>query len=236
MTYFLYAVGEIFLVVVGILIAVQVSDWKEQSNLRQERFRLLSNLKSDFELRQNELVEFDEYFEKEIHVLNYLLPLFNQSDDLPSPNKIDSLLTFSLNSYSINESFKLLDLLFNSGRIDLIETPELKERLLMWPFLVEETLEEQRTLVEIYISLGLPEISRFIAYGDFGQYLSFRRYGRKVFDSKIKEDYTGLFQSQAFENYLALRLEFIQIMKSDRLKMIESNKRILELIELELKN
>jgi hypothetical protein len=40
-TYLLYAIGEIFLVVIGILIAVQIDDWnKKNANLKKERLLL----------------------------------------------------------------------------------------------------------------------------------------------------------------------------------------------------
>lgn len=48
-TYLLYAVGEIFLVVVGILIAVSIDDWKEDQIKREKRVVFLQNLQSDYE-------------------------------------------------------------------------------------------------------------------------------------------------------------------------------------------
>jgi hypothetical protein len=44
--YLLYAVGEILLVVIGILIALQVNTWKEEREMRKEELLLLSNLKA----------------------------------------------------------------------------------------------------------------------------------------------------------------------------------------------
>ena len=233
-SYLLYAMGEIVLVVIGILIALQVNTWNEDRHIRKEKNLLLQNLKADFELRKSELVEFDEYFEKEIHALEFLLPLFNDPDGLPEGRTIDSLLSYTANAYSFNESFKLLDLLFNTGRIDLIEGEELKQLLLKWPFLVEETLEEQRILNEIEFSIGFPELARHIAYADQGQFLKFRNYGKTSYTSNIERDYRGLLHNRVYENFLAQRLELIRIMKSDRLRMIESAERILLLIDSEL--
>jgi hypothetical protein len=53
--YLLYAVGEIFLVVVGILIAFQVDNWNEQRKIRLEGISLLEDLKSDLEFSLTEL-------------------------------------------------------------------------------------------------------------------------------------------------------------------------------------
>jgi hypothetical protein len=234
--YLLYAIGEILLVVIGILLALQVGTWKENQALEKDRRLLLQNLRTDFELRKNELLEFDEVLEKEINSLEYLLPLFNNTENLPDPAVVDSLLAYSLNAYSFNDSFKLLDLLFNTGRIDLIETAELKSLLLKWPFLMEETLEEQRILGRVDVNIGFPELSRHLSYHDVSGYSKFRNYGFSSYASKIEKDYVGLFQNRAYENYLSLRLQLIRIMKTDRLLMIESAEKILELIQGELRD
>ncbi|WP_242084517.1 DUF6090 family protein [Aestuariivivens sediminis] len=50
--YFLYAVGEIVLVVIGILIALQINNKKEEINNRIVEQSILNNLKEDFNKNQ----------------------------------------------------------------------------------------------------------------------------------------------------------------------------------------
>lgn len=57
--YFLYAIGEIALVVVGILIALQINNWNEARKLRQEDFSFLKNLQN--ELFTDTLVIHNQY-------------------------------------------------------------------------------------------------------------------------------------------------------------------------------
>ncbi len=45
--YFKYAIGEVILVMVGILLALQVSNWNENRKDRQEEFKILTALKVD---------------------------------------------------------------------------------------------------------------------------------------------------------------------------------------------
>jgi len=232
--YLLYAFGEIALVVIGILIALQVNTWKEEAELRKEERLLLANLRADFEVRREELLEFDTYYDLEIDAVETLLPFFNASDPLPGEQVLDSLLSYSENAYTFNNSFQLLDLLFNTGRIDLIGNEELKNHLLKWPFLVEETLEEQRYLMEIDIQLGYPVADQYIAQSDLSRYFTFRGYGSEKYTSKMQKDYAGLFSSSLYENYLSRRLQTIRIMKSDRLRLIQVSNEILTLIDGEL--
>lgn len=232
--YLLYALGEIALVVIGILIALQVNNWKEETAFRKEERLLLINLKADFEVRREELLEFDTYIELEMAALGTILPFFNSDESLPEEQVLDSLLSYSDNAYGFNDSFQLLDLLFNTGRIDLIGNEQLKNHLLKWPFLVEETLEEQRYLTEIDIRLGYPVADQFIAHSDLSRYFTFRNYGSEEYPSKMKKDYAGLFRSSLYENYLSRRLQTVRIMKSDRLRLIHIANEILALIEVEL--
>lgn len=232
--YLLYAVGEIVLVVIGILIALQVNTWKEERELRKEERLLLANLKADFEVRREELREFDTYYAREMDALGILLPLFHSAQPLPEEKVLDSLLSYSENAYTFNNSFQLLDLLFSTGRIDLIGNETLKNNLLKWPFLVEETLEEQRYLMEIDIRLGYPVADQFISQSDLSRFFKFRGYGTEEFTSKMHKDYAGLFRSSLYENYLSRRLQTLRIMKSDRLRLIQIADEILALIDVEL--
>lgn len=45
--YFKYAIGEIILVVIGILIALQINNWNESRNQSKKELLLMSNLKND---------------------------------------------------------------------------------------------------------------------------------------------------------------------------------------------
>ena len=56
-TYLAYAIGEILLIVVGILIAVQIGDWKDARKLDRQWLELIENLKVDF---QTNLERIDE--------------------------------------------------------------------------------------------------------------------------------------------------------------------------------
>jgi len=47
--YMRYAIGEIVLVVVGILIALQINNWNEEKKLSKLEMELLSDLASDLE-------------------------------------------------------------------------------------------------------------------------------------------------------------------------------------------
>ena len=61
--YLLYAVGEILLVVIGILIALQVNNWNEERQERIAELNFLSRLRED-------LIVDNAYFRKRIEEAN----------------------------------------------------------------------------------------------------------------------------------------------------------------------
>lgn len=54
-TYILYAIGEIVLVVLGILIAVQIDDWNENRKLKELENKLLTELISDLQAQAKDI-------------------------------------------------------------------------------------------------------------------------------------------------------------------------------------
>jgi hypothetical protein len=65
--YLLYAVGEILLVVIGILIALQVNNWNEERIERKSQVKLLKELKADLEDNLEEIVENKERCERRLN-------------------------------------------------------------------------------------------------------------------------------------------------------------------------
>ena len=53
-TYFKYAIGEIVLVVIGILIALSINNWNETNKNEREQIVFLNNLKNDL---TNDLIQ-----------------------------------------------------------------------------------------------------------------------------------------------------------------------------------
>ena len=64
-SYLIYAIGEILLVVIGILLALQVNNWTERKkNIREEKIilkEIADNLKIDIEDFQRNLIEITDF-------------------------------------------------------------------------------------------------------------------------------------------------------------------------------
>ncbi|MCX2718460.1 DUF6090 family protein [Lentiprolixibacter aurantiacus] len=112
--YLLYAIGEIFLVVIGILIALQVNNWNEERKEFRQALSLLGNLKD--ELQQDSLHFRNVFTAEKTLFLPSAQRLFNAHRGFYNPSPGDSLLgqafrfaTFTPNiKYSDNAYRRLL--------------------------------------------------------------------------------------------------------------------------------
>jgi len=64
--YLLYALGEIFLIVVGILIALQISNWNEKKKARLQGEEMISEIKNGI---ASDIVELDKFLANQQQVL-----------------------------------------------------------------------------------------------------------------------------------------------------------------------
>jgi hypothetical protein len=129
--YFKYAIGEIVLVMIGILLALQVSNWNQDRKDRISERKLLDNIHRDF---VHNKVDFDSV--KAIHYrgLNaleniiVLFPLNRDTLKLAAYNKYKSQIQdMTYNPYSSS-----IESVVNSNALQLIQDEELQKYLVSW--------------------------------------------------------------------------------------------------------
>jgi hypothetical protein len=82
-SYVAYAVGEILLIVIGILIAVQIGHWQEIRRLDHQRSELIGNLQSDFQTNLENLDETIQMVEGNMaHIDAFLVNIFDEDKHL----------------------------------------------------------------------------------------------------------------------------------------------------------
>ena len=91
--YFKYAVGEIGLVVIGILIAMQVNNWNENRKIRIWEDKFLNDLKRDLQSDKQQLDDVIEFQTKKGTALEEIMVLIKNDNEISKP-KIDALFSF----------------------------------------------------------------------------------------------------------------------------------------------
>lgn len=137
----LYAIGEIILVVIGILIALQVNNWNEQRKLVSQENELLSNLKGEFQDNLKDLDSIAVEVDKVIYSLETVFDSFSPEPSEIPADSLNLLLSNALSSPSWKPSEYLLNNLNNSGSIANLKNERLKLLLYKWSRQQNELLE-----------------------------------------------------------------------------------------------
>lgn len=132
--YFKYAIGEIFLVVVGILIALQINNWNESRKIRAQESNILSSIHSDLKSCKKEL---DIGAESSVLLGNRCKMIAKYiDDDLPYNIELDTAFSTLTNWFSPFFSYSSYETLKTKG-VSLIQNKQLRENLV---FLYERSL------------------------------------------------------------------------------------------------
>ena len=116
--YLIYAIGEVVLVVLGILIALQIDNWNENKRIRNTEQQYLLALKEEFSFNKGELKSIMKR-----NKLNFdyaLIILDNTGPENPeiTDKEFGSLLTKSLsNETQFDPNQGVLDEIISSGKL-----------------------------------------------------------------------------------------------------------------------
>ncbi|MBN2638114.1 MAG: hypothetical protein JXR65_03385, partial [Bacteroidales bacterium] len=130
--YLRYAIGEILLVVIGILIALQVNSGHQHLLDQREAKNIKANLHEEFTENRALLNTSRNEFKKSIESGLVLINLVGASRAKLEKHNLDSLFYFTFESASYLPSENSLQDILQSGRLHLISDKTLRENLLFW--------------------------------------------------------------------------------------------------------
>lgn len=149
--YMLYAIGEIVLVVIGILIALSINNWNEQRKEIVQEQKILLQLKLEF---NKNLEQLEEKISMRLDILQASTKLLGYIDN-PEFVELDSII-FQLSFLVTDPTFDpIKNNLIESENLHLIRKDSLKLKLTNWSTdvyqLQEIELEYQKIRTEIII-------------------------------------------------------------------------------------
>jgi len=198
--YLKYALGEIVLVMVGILLALQVNNWNERRKTRVAEQLLLSDLKEEMTTNLEQLKIAMDYHSKSREAAKQLLLIFNTSY-IPKNNlEIDSLLALTQWAWTYDPSMGALNAIKLSGHMNSVSNAKLRTLIATYEDLTEDAREEGILLREMIVDKYVPSIGKYVNLIDRLQYLG------EVYvidaSSKFKSNYDDLLNDRGLENLI----------------------------------
>jgi len=234
--YLIYAIGEIFLVVIGILIALQINNWNSEKKARVEEKQLLQNLKFDFNNAIEDLTFLLDVRNQQVSAIKKLYTILESGHTNYTEDELLKLLWLESFTGSYDSQSSALNMLSNSGKINIISNDLLTNKLISWPDMLADFTEEEDAIREMTQRFYLPITGKHVS---LAQILRSRKdifdYGMVIPNGTIKNDFSGLFKNTDFENLMTYKLTHIILAMEGSETLITTAKGIVETIDNELK-
>ena len=231
MMYMRYAIGEIVLVVIGILIALQINNWNSEQKIEKEEIGILNNLleslysakvQSDIEVfKENQLKESllvalgknsikskfgintmsDSLFYDILWNSNPSVPVLNSYSDIKNTGKIGIIKNRSIRENFTNLELKLTGL-----------TSTVKDRLTLQQMRIDDIIVNDVNFVRLLKSME-PSIN---------------------IDDELQNNYSLILNNQKTRNLLALKLSLTYSVIRHRQELGDEIDNLIQLVEVEL--
>ncbi|MFH6770069.1 DUF6090 family protein [Gaetbulibacter aquiaggeris] len=192
--YLRYAIGEIVLVVIGILIALSINNWNEDRKLQNEELKLLFDIKTNLE---SNLANFKrDTIRNHEDLYNYQKIETYIKNNLPYNEELDTSfgrLTFWASPYIINTAYSSLQ----TKGLDLISNEVLKNAIVnMYEIELAKIIQDYDT--------SESELMSNIVTPFFAKHM--KRFHEENLMLSRPNDFEGLKQNEEFKNILSMIL------------------------------
>ncbi len=145
--YLIYSIGEIILVVIGILIALAINNSNQKRIIKNKEQTYLNGLRAEFQISKFKLEELIEVNRSNFNGAKQILEFISNKNRLPTETQFSELLfnTFS-SDISFNPNNSLLTEIINSGSLKDLSNTELRIQLTNWISTIEDVSKQENEL------------------------------------------------------------------------------------------
>ncbi|MCB0635517.1 MAG: hypothetical protein KDC54_02810 [Lewinella sp.] len=147
--YLLYAIGEIVLIVVGILLALGISNWQEDLRKEKKEQFYLDGLRTEFELSRAKLqtlIEVNQLNYQEAEQLAGWIKANARPTELELSRKLTNAFSYELD---YNPNSALLEELINAGGLQDLRNVELRRHLTGWESYIQSVRRQEAGLRQL---------------------------------------------------------------------------------------
>lgn len=201
-TYILYAVGEITLVVIGILLALQINNWNEDQKAIDQEQRILNALiqetSRNSEIIQGCSTQIIRTIQAADKIRSYLSPDFPDV----SIDSVNVWLGLTGSTERCIVSTDIIDELQSSGNLKNIRSVELRRQIGSWFSALEDLSKEEDEWVSEFSQEYIPYTNKRMAWDDVDHILNDDK--TKYFPSRFDKDPRKMFQEFEYSNIFAI--------------------------------
>ncbi|WP_228853492.1 DUF6090 family protein [Aegicerativicinus sediminis] len=231
--YIKYAIGEIILVVIGILIALQINNWNEERKDNIAENNALVALKNEFDWNikrlQNICQGRNSAYSDRLKYWNLIT-----NDSIPFETKFEAYPKgFFGGSWAAQNT--VLNGLVNSGQIDNIKNDTLKKLLISWPNQVkfwdddEDKWQDANTNLSNYLITRLRRVPAFTSEGNLWQ-SNYENY-----NDEIKSQTLSFINDLEYQNLLSKNINQLYILTIHCDRLMATYQKIISNLNREIK-
>jgi len=224
-----YAIGEILLVVVGILIALQINNWNEERKNSIIEQGTLVSLKSDLETA---LVQLDDKLRQNRNYKtldSILLDIMHFKKDI-STDSLEILTLSHTFSPGFDPELGTLNEILSTGKMEIIKNRALRKHISTWNKYMDELEEVDGKLAHYDLQVKDPLYAKYLPYKNIARAYSYYLYGTTdIPKSNFKWDSKALLENKEFENMLSNYMIYSTIQYE---RLLDINKNIIVMIGL----
>jgi len=204
--YIKYAIGEIVLVVMGILIALSVNNWNDKRIEKGRAENFIIKMQTQLEINISRLDVAIKSLKKRDSISRSLIYIIGDDNKENIDEKIDSLVNVNFYDYHLNLNMNTLIEGRENGDLNLIKSDSLRQLIFDFSTMYELVKERERIANKDNIDLFIPYLNK--RYNQRNGMITWHG-GNKEMKSKIyKGDNFKMLEDQEFENLISSRINY----------------------------
>ncbi|MFC4720860.1 DUF6090 family protein [Geojedonia litorea] len=200
--YIKYAIGEIVLVVIGILIALSINNWNNQrseaNKMRTYYEKLLNELETKIVYNEN-LIKGNHNLEQMLRQVLEILNSKNQANSHELAKNLGAIAT----SWSSEYSFEIFNEFVTQGMLSKVKDENLKQAFTRLNKRLSNSQNMDDFIQDQYSNIIEPYLTKYLNYSK----IALPAYKQMLVEGGPEIDYDSLFNSLELWNIVTLKLE-----------------------------
>jgi Family of unknown function (DUF6090) len=196
--YLAYSLGEIFLVVIGILIALKVNNMNETRKIRITEQVFLKGLKEDMLVNKEQLLIAMDFHKKSREAALLFQGLYGGDHKNYRTDQLDSLLAEIQWAWTYDPRMGVLNSIKMSGQINIIQNSQISTYISSFDEMMKDAIEESLMLRTMIIERFVPHVSNYVSVSTRAKHIGFT----KLKESHFPSDYKALFKDRSLQSLI----------------------------------